>query len=74
VRARGFTVRCASRPEKRSAIVMVAHPQPAGAVGALGAAGIIVDWRPGYVRISPHFYNTEAEIDLVADALAACSG
>jgi selenocysteine lyase/cysteine desulfurase len=29
-----------------------------------------VDWRPGHVRVSPHFYNTEEEIDRVVDALA----
>lgn len=70
VHAHGFRVRCAPRAADRSAIVMVQHPDPAEAVADLAAAGIIVDWRPGYVRISPHFYNTEAEIDLVADALA----
>lgn len=69
--ARGFRVRCAPRREDRSAIVMVAHSDPAEAVAGLAASDIIVDWRPGYVRISPHFYNTESEIDLVVDALAA---
>jgi kynureninase len=33
--------------------------------------GIVIDWRPGAgIRISPHFYNTEAECDLVMDAIA----
>lgn len=69
VRAAGFRVRCAPHAAARSAIVMVAHPDPGTAVADLAARDIIVDWRPGYVRISPHFYNTEDEIDLVAAAL-----
>ncbi len=71
VRAHGFRVRCAPRADQRSAIVMIAHDTPARAVEALAAKGIIVDWRPGHVRVSPHFYNTEAEIDAVIETLAA---
>jgi selenocysteine lyase/cysteine desulfurase len=70
VRGAGFRVRCAPDPALRSAIVMVAHPDPGPAVAALAADDIIVDWRPGHIRISPHFYNTESEIDCVIDALA----
>lgn len=71
---RGMRLRCAQQPEQRSAIVMVAHTDPAGAVARLAARDIVVDYRPGYVRISPHFYNTEAEIDHVLDTLAADGG
>ncbi len=71
VRAHGFRVRCAPRADQRSAIVMIAHDTSARAVEALAAKGIIVDWRPGHVRVSPHFYNTEAEIDAVIETLAA---
>jgi selenocysteine lyase/cysteine desulfurase len=49
---------------------MVRHPDPAGAVRRLAEKGIIVDHRPGHVRISPHFYNTEEEVDRCVDALA----
>ncbi|MGH7574210.1 MAG: hypothetical protein ACREM1_03640, partial [Longimicrobiales bacterium] len=66
---RGFAVRCAAAADSRSAIVMVAHAEPERAVEHLARHGIIVDSRPGYVRISPHFYNTAAEIDHVVDAL-----
>lgn len=57
-------------PERRSAIVMIRHDDPARAVKALAARGIIVDHRPGHVRVSPHFYNTEAEVDAFVEALA----
>jgi selenocysteine lyase/cysteine desulfurase len=69
-RSAGMVVRCAEPAEARSAIVMIAHEDPAGAVDDLAKRDIIVDWRPGYVRVSPHFYNTDEEVDRVVDALA----
>lgn len=70
LRAAGFTVRAAARAEDRSAIVMVAHGDPARMVARLDERNIIVDSRPGYVRISPHFYNTEEEVERIAHELA----
>lgn len=67
----GFELRMAASPEQRSAILMVAEDEPAAAVAHLAARDIVVDWRPGYVRISPHFYNTEDEVDRVVAELAA---
>ncbi len=67
----GFRLTVPTDPERRSAIVMVRHPDPAGAVAHLAERGIIVDHRPGHVRISPHFYNTEEEIDRLVEALAS---
>jgi kynureninase len=57
-RAAGFQVRCAPTPESRSAIVMIGHPDPKRAVQHLADNRIIVDYRPGFVRVSPHFYNS----------------
>ena len=71
--AAGLELRMAARAEQRSAIVMIAHRDPRATVDALAAAGIIVDWRPGYVRVSPHFYNTEEEVDRAIDTLAGLS-
>jgi kynureninase len=42
---------------------------PASIVGALKAEGIIVDYRPGHVRVSPYFYNTIDENALLIDRL-----
>jgi kynureninase len=67
---RGFDVRGAARAADRSAIVMIRHPEPAAAVQHLAAHGIIVDSRPGFVRVSPHFYNTTDELDHFVDVLA----
>ena len=57
--------------ETRSAIVLVRHPDPGAAVVALGERGIIVDSRPGVVRVSPHFYNTVEEVDGFVEGLRA---
>jgi len=70
----GFRLRVADDPERRSAIVMIAQDDPAAAVAHLAAHGIIVDWRPGHVRVSPYFYNTEEEVDSVVETLARWSG
>ena len=69
-RAAGFRLRAAGQAEQRSAIAMIALDDPAAAVAHLAARDIVVDWRPGHVRVSPHFYNTEDEVDLVVDLLA----
>jgi kynureninase len=69
----GLRVRCATDPAQRSAIAMIAHDDPAGAVQRLAGANVIVDWRPGYVRVSPHFYNTEAEVDAALAMLTAAA-
>jgi kynureninase len=68
-RAAGFRIRGAPTREERSAIVMLALDDPKGAVRYLAERGIIVDHRPGHVRVSPHFYNLEAELDLVLEEL-----
>jgi selenocysteine lyase/cysteine desulfurase len=71
---RGFSLTTSQDPVRRSAIVMVRHPDPPGAVEHLAEAGIIVDHRPGHVRVSPHFYNTEEEILFFLDTLSAFRG
>ena len=64
----------AEDPASRSAIVMVQYPNPPEAVEHLAEAGIIVDHRPGHIRVSPHFYNTEEEVDHFLDTLAGFPG
>jgi len=72
-RDRGFPLTAATNPENRSAIVMVRHDDAPGAVAHLARERIIVDHRPGHVRVSPHFYNTEEEIQLFLDTLQGFS-
>jgi selenocysteine lyase/cysteine desulfurase len=64
----GFQLRIADEAH-RSGIVLLKHDDAAGAVARLAKQGIVVDHRAGYVRVSPHFYNTEAENELTVRAL-----
>jgi cysteine desulfurase/selenocysteine lyase len=61
------------RLERRSAIVAV-RPPADGTLGGISQAllnkRIIHSVREGCLRFSPHFYNTEAEIEQVVQALA----
>jgi selenocysteine lyase/cysteine desulfurase len=56
-RARGLRPKVAPRAEDRTGIVMLPSSDPAADVRRLAAAGIVVDSRPGHVRVSPYFYN-----------------
>jgi cysteine desulfurase / selenocysteine lyase len=59
-------------PERRAAIVTFTLGDPARdaeLVRRLGEQGIVVALRPRGVRVSPHFYNTPAEIERFLDAL-----
>jgi selenocysteine lyase/cysteine desulfurase len=73
LRAAGLEPRLAAR-ERRTAIVMVRHDDPQGAVAHLASKGVIVDHRPGFVRISPHFYNSEEDVHRCVEVLAAFRG
>lgn len=64
----GFSLRLAE-PDRRTSIIMIRHDDPPGAVKFLAERGVIVDYRPGYVRVSAHFYNTTDEIDRCIEVL-----
>jgi selenocysteine lyase/cysteine desulfurase len=67
----GFTPRVMPNPEDRTAIVLLNFEQPKPIVAALARQNIIVDSRPGAVRISPYFYNTVEENETIIRALKA---
>jgi cysteine desulfurase/selenocysteine lyase len=56
--------------ERRAGIVAVAPRDPAAASDRLTEAGVIHSLREGAIRLSPHFYNTEDEIDRALGLLA----
>lgn len=56
--------------ERRGGIVMLRLKEPEATVAELGKRGFTVDYRPGLLRVSPHFYNTEEDVDRFMDALA----
>jgi len=65
----GFTPRVAPTPEQRTPIVLLNFDDPKPLVTGLARRGIIVDSRPGAVRVSPYFYNTVQENEEVIQAL-----
>ncbi len=67
--AQGWRLGCVRDAERRTPIVTLRHPEPASVVDALRAKGCIVDFRPGLVRLSPHYFNTEAEMDATLELL-----
>ena len=62
--AAGFEVASPREPERRGGTVLVRTPDDAAVHRELGERGIICDFRPGAgVRLGPHFYNSEAELE-----------
>ena len=59
----GWTIRCPRDAEERTPIVTLEHPDPTSIVTALRGAGVICDYRPGLIRLSPHYFNTLEEMD-----------
>ena len=70
----GFEVFSSRRPEDASGIVSLTVPgvEPKAVVKKCRAAGVIVNARAGRVRVSPHAYNTESEIDRFVEAAKSC--
>ncbi|HEX4962274.1 MAG TPA: aminotransferase class V-fold PLP-dependent enzyme [Thermoanaerobaculia bacterium] len=68
----GFSVVSSATPGETSGIVTAVHPHlPAGElVKQLGERDVVAAARAGRFRISPHFYNTAAEIDRCLEALS----
>lgn len=71
LRERGARVHSPRGPGEASGIVAFTRPDepPERTVARLRAQRIFVIKRRGYVRASPHFYNSEAEIDALLEAL-----
>jgi kynureninase len=64
VQARGWTLNTPTEDAERGGSVVIDVPDGERVTRDLIARNVIVDYRPGAgVRIAPHFYNTEHEID-----------
>ena len=66
----GWRVSAPRDPERRGGTVAVDMPHSKEVCAELLKRDILVDWRPGAgVRMSPHFYNKEEEIDFALAAI-----
>jgi selenocysteine lyase/cysteine desulfurase len=68
----GYTLAAAdSGPADRSAIVSISCPEPEAArlLARLAAAGIQVSIADGLIRISPHYWTEDDEIELILTEL-----
>ncbi len=66
----GLRLRAVRDDNRRGGVIGVESRDPDAIVAALASRGIIVDHRPGIVRLSPAFYNSEAEVAAVIGAIA----
>ena len=69
--AAGLAPKVCSDPANRVAIVMIPDEDPHAQVKRLAEANIIVDARPGHVRLSPYFYNIEDDYVAAISILSA---
>jgi selenocysteine lyase/cysteine desulfurase len=56
-------------PERRGALVCIRSTDADALVAELGERGIVTSTRDGNLRVSPHAYNTQADIETLLDAL-----
>ena len=66
----GWRVNTPRHPEKRGGTVSIDMPDSQEVCSQLLKRDILVDWRPkAGVRMSPHFYNTDQELDAAISAV-----
>jgi kynureninase len=62
--AAGYRLNTPTSDHERGGSVIIDVPNGAAVADELIHRGVIIDYRPGAgIRVAPHFYNTEAEID-----------
>ena len=66
----GFVVTSPKNAADRGGTITVGHPDAGAITNELIKREIIVDYRPGAgIRISPHFYNTDEEMEIVINEM-----
>ena len=69
---RGFTIQSPTDSHSRSNMLCIDFPGAQEAALRLEKQQIIVDWRPDCgIRLSPHFYNTQDDLDVFFGAIDA---
>src|SRR4030095_11167643 len=66
----GFEVTSPRDPARRGGTITIAHEHAAAMAKELIRREFIIDYRPGAgIRISPHFYTSDEELDLIIDEM-----
>jgi selenocysteine lyase/cysteine desulfurase len=69
LKKKGFKLQTVEEPPHRSGIVNFETDGPAAKAKKLSEEGIIVSARMNGIRVSPHFYNTEEELEKLLSKL-----
>ncbi len=69
-RSKGLAVKTPARAEQRGGTIAIDVPHGKAVTKELNRREILCDYRPGAgIRVSAHFYNTDAELDAAVDAI-----
>jgi kynureninase len=69
----GFAVRSPLNPHERGGMVVIDVPRGEEIAQELSRRDFLVDYRPGAgIRVAPHFYNTDEELELVVREIGKC--
>jgi selenocysteine lyase/cysteine desulfurase len=63
----GLKLQTPEEPQCRSGVVLCNVDKPKELVESLNQKGIVCSARANGLRVSPHFYNTEEEIDRLVE-------
>jgi kynureninase len=69
LRAANLEPRLPADLDRHAGIIMLPVDDPAALVQGLKDRHVIIDYRPGAVRLSPYFYNSEEENQILVDAI-----
>lgn len=70
--ARGYKVTAPRNPQRRGGTIAFDVPHSYGVAQALLANDVIVDYRPNAgIRVAPHFYTSDAEVERVVEMIDA---
>jgi kynureninase len=71
---RGWSLKSPPEPNRRGGSVMLGVSDPERLEAQLAERRILVDWRPGVLRVSPHFFNTDEEVEQALEILSELLG
>jgi selenocysteine lyase/cysteine desulfurase len=66
----GLRPRVSGPVDQLAGILTIPRANPKAVVAALAEQGVIIDFRPGLIRLSPYFYNTIEDCDRVVQTIA----